>query len=83
MLLLLLEFLALMPTQTINRGKNKCVLFLNAVTVLSQISLTINNHVHIEGKQSNAAVAPGVDRADISPVVTVLDPWQFGHSACV
>lgn len=50
---------------------------------LSQISLTINSHIHTEGEKSSAADAPGANHTDIHPIVTALDMWQFGHSACV
>lgn len=50
---------------------------------LSQISLTINSHVHTEIKKSVAAVTPRANHTDIGPGVTGLDPWQFGHCPCV
>lgn len=80
--MLLLEFLALMPTQTINRSNNKMYSTPHCfICSLSQISLTIDIHVHVEGKKRAAAVAPGANRADVGPVVTGLDLWQLGHCA--
>lgn len=72
-----------MPSHTINKGSNICVLSLKAFAFLSQISLTIKSHVHDEGEKSFAAVPAGANHTDIGPVVSPLDTWQFGHGARV
>lgn len=50
---------------------------------LSQTSLTINCHVHVEGEGSPTAVTLRVNQTDVSPAVTDLEQWKFGHCACV